>query len=63
MKPAEFKAVSGAFEKRWRSVGSGAEKERAKGVKRVDFLVGRARVDGVNKMSGMKEDHWMFTVR
>lgn len=73
MKEAEFKAlkpdmaraVSDAFERRWRAFKNGMEreKERAKGVKRVDFLVGKTRVDGVRKVVGMKEDAWEFTVR
>ncbi|EIM89293.1 uncharacterized protein STEHIDRAFT_76247 [Stereum hirsutum FP-91666 SS1] len=63
--PAMGKAVSDAFEKRWRAFVNGMEreKERGKGVKRVDFLVGKTRVDGLNKTSGTKDDSWVFNVR
>ncbi|KDQ54320.1 hypothetical protein JAAARDRAFT_135788 [Jaapia argillacea MUCL 33604] len=61
---AEQRYVSDAFTERWKSVGGGhreKEREKAKGIKRVDWFCGRTGFDGLDRMSGGGEK-WVLRV-
>ena len=55
--------VKRAYEARCRAAGAYRETEKMKGVRRVDVLCGRTRVETVFRGPGSKEDVWFFTSR